>query len=131
MPTTVDLAGDVLARLGGISGLSVLDSDVSVTPAGAYAVFYDDAPGLPIDRLVGSPGRLGWTFRVVVAGRDGNECRYFAGLVLDRLTGWRLPSAGSLIRPMPDGAPMIRDDSVRGDIRFSLTLVFRVSANRS
>lgn len=132
MPAVEQLAEVVLERLGALPGLTVLDGGVPVTPPGAYVVFYGAAPALTATRLAGTASSLRWTFQLVCAGRDAAEVRHVVELVLASLTNWR--PAGretSWLSPQPDGAPILRDDSVPGDIRYSQTLTFRLTTTRS
>lgn len=129
MADQLQLAAAVLARLRGMRGVAVLDGVVSSTPPGPYVVFYDAAPRLTARSLAGVANRLGWTFQLVCAGRDPDETRYLVGLALGLLKNWRPTAerAASWLVPVPDGAPIITDESVPGDTRFSQTLTFRLT----
>lgn len=133
MDDVVALADLVLDRLRTLPDLEVLDGEVTQTPLGAYVVFYDDAPRLTSRSHAGVANRLGWRFQTVCAGRDAAETRWVVGQVLGSLANWRpLPDrSASWIVPQPDGAPILRDDSVAGDTRFSQTLTFRLTTTRS
>lgn len=130
---TVELADLVLGRLRTLQRITVLDGEVKETPTGSYVVFYDDAPQLSSRNLAGVANRFAWRFQTVCVGRDAAETRWVVGQVLAALTNWRLlpDRASSWITPQSDGAPILRDDSVAGDIRFSQTLTFRLTTTRS
>lgn len=132
-PVPAELVEAVLGRLATIPGLTVLDGQVSSTPAGAYAVFYDDAPRLTSRSLDGTSNRASTTFYVVCAGRDPGETRWVVSQVLGALVNWRpLPSrSSSWLTLVPNGAPLLPDESVAGDVRFSQTLTFRHTTTRS
>lgn len=127
-----ELPDIVLARLGA-TGETVLDNEVKATPPGRYVVFYDEAPRLRPSGTGGDFRRQSWTFRTVCVGRDAGETRHVVRLVHALLVGWRprpTDSATGAIVPVADGAPILRDDSVPGDIRFSQTLTWRVASSR-
>ncbi|GAA1436307.1 hypothetical protein GCM10009616_35770 [Microlunatus lacustris] len=133
MLDTVAVADLVLDRLRMLPRIEVLDGEVKKTPAGAYVVFYDDAPRLSSRTLAGRANRAAWRLQTVCVGRDAAETRWVVGQILSTLTNWRplQDRAASWITPQSDGAPILRDDSVAGDIRFSQTLTFRLTTTRS
>lgn len=117
------------------STTTVLDGEVPPSMAACqYLVFYDDAPRLRPGALTSDFRRQGLRFRIVCAGRDAGEVRDATSWTLTRLAGWRpLPDDRTVgaIGTVPDGAPILPDRSVPGDVRFSQTLVFTVATTRS
>lgn len=115
-------------------GFSRNASGQPVLPAGEYIVLYTDAPQLTPGRLTSDYRRQMLAFRPVCVGRDAGEARDAASWALSRLSGWR-PLPGDLtvgkLAPVPDGAPVLPDRSVPGDIRYSQTLVFHLATTRS
>lgn len=128
-----DVVPPILARLRRPT-TDVLDGGVDETPAGQYLVLYTDAPRVRNGRLAGEFLRQLLGFRTVCAGRDAGEARDAASWALSRLAGWR-PIPGDLtvgkLAPVPDGAPILPDRSVPGDVRYSQTLVFHLATTRS
>jgi hypothetical protein len=52
--------------------------------------------------------------------------------IRDKFTGWRpLGADGPMFVEVDTDPPLIRDDSVPNDIRFSLTLTYRLYTSRS
>lgn len=123
---------EIIGRLRTITDIEILDCYVPKKPPDAYVVFYDDAPEQYPSRAVAVADRARYLFRVVCVGRDANETRSVVAKVQAMLTNWRIPNTNaSWLSPQPDGAPILRDDEVASDIRFSQTLVYAVHTSRS
>lgn len=105
-----------------------------ILPASQYVVVYTDAPRLTPGALSADFRRQGLGFRVVCVGRDAGEARDATSWALSRLAGFRpIPTDRTTgkLAPVPDGAPILADRSVPGDIRYSQTLVFNLATTRS
>jgi hypothetical protein len=127
------ISSAVLTRLATISGLTVLDGEVKTTPPGPYVVLYDQPPSLSTRRMSGQQTHMDWNGLLICAGRAPGEVRWVVGQVIAKLTNYRITSnrdTGWLVY-RPEGAPMLPSDAVPGDIRFSQTLPFSLSTNRS
>jgi hypothetical protein len=95
-------------------------------------VFYFGAGSTQVSRLGGSPSNLRWTFRVVCAGYSERQVLNTVDLIRARLTGWRPTGVnGPLLVELEDDPSLLRDDSVASDIRYSLTLTYRLYTTRS
>lgn len=127
MAEAYDLADLVTTRLVGQPGYGVHRGVVLTTPLAAYVVLYFGGGAPTGARLDGQARRLRWSFRAVCAGRSDAQALETVDRVRARLAGWRplpdQPSAGRLVEADLD-APLIRDDSVPNDVRYSVTLTF-------
>lgn len=133
MATVSLLAGNVLARLNTLPNVSVYDSKVPSTPGGLYVVFYGNSGHSVSTSMAGTSDSLTWTFYVIVAGTLPAQVRSGVDRVRTALTGFRLDAAAwaGPLNEVDLQAPMLRDDSVENDVRFSQTLYFRLSTSRS
>jgi hypothetical protein len=121
----------VLGVLEELPNLDVYDSQVPDTPPQAYAVFYPGAGSIYPVRLADLGSRLDWDCRVVCCGRTPGQARRAADQTRAALSGRRLDGGLVLVEDRNLNAPMLRDDTVPSDIRFSHTLRFKTSAARS
>lgn len=129
MTTALQLAALVEARAASGS-YTVLRGQVAETPAGAYVVLYFTGGHSFATRLVARPDRLRWTFRAVCVGESDEQALNTADLLRARFAGWRpLGPHGPQLVEVDDAAPLLRDDSVPNDVRFSNTLTFRLLVN--
>lgn len=131
MPAVYDLADLVEGRAAG-EGYTVYRGKVPDKPPGAYAVLYFGAGHAYASRLGGAHDNLRWTFRVVCAGYSESQVLNTVDRIRARLTGWR-PTGGNgpMLRELEDDPSLLRDDSIATDIRFSVTLTYRLYTNRS
>lgn len=126
MTTALQLAALVEARAAS-PAYTVHRGQVTGSPAGGYVVLYFSGGHSFATRLVATPDRLRWTFRAVCAGYSDRQALNTADLVRARFAGWRpLGEHGPRLFQVDDEAPLLRDDSVPNDVRFSLTLTFRL-----
>lgn len=131
MPAVLDLADLVEARVQA-TGYTVYRGRVTDKPAGAYVVLYFGAGSTFTTRLATAFDDLRWTFRVVNAGYSERQAINACDLIRGRLTGWRpLGANGPMLTELQDDPALLRDDSVSTDIRFSLTLTYRLYTTRS
>ncbi len=127
-----DIIGLVLTRITRPQ-TTILDGEVKTTPAGEYVVIYTDTPRLS-GRLSADYAKQLLRWRAMCVGRNAGEARHVASWVVSRLVGWRpVPEDRTVgvVAPIPDGAPVLPDRSVPGDVRFSQTLVFTLTTTRS
>jgi hypothetical protein len=100
---------------------------IPAKPAKGYAALFLNGGSRFGDRLAGSINALGWSFRVMCVGYDSNQCLYVAEKFDAKFSGWRpLAANGPWFTQTPDDPPVIRDDSVVEDIRYSLTLRYTI-----
>lgn len=126
------LSDNTLSRLQGMTFPTIFDSKVvEPAPAAGYGVFYPGAGSIERGRLASVGDHLRWTCSVVCAGRSRQQVANIVDAVRDRLIGWAPDPAGDPIVEIPLDAPLIRDDSVTSDIRFSITLQFTLGTARS
>ena len=127
------LAEQAWLRLKGGDGYTAYDGTVPSTPVGAYAVFYPVAGVFSQGRHGGGQYGYMWGFRVVCAGSSRAQTLGTVKRVRQRFLNYQLdPSPGSSpLREDDVVAPLLRDDSVPSDIRFSQTLFYTLSYDRS
>jgi hypothetical protein len=126
------LSKEVLAILDALPNQDSYDSQVPDTPAQGYTVFYPGAGTSFGDRLSDLKSKLEWDFRVVCAGRSPGQARRVVKQTRAGLTGVRIDEGRVLIvEDRRLNAPMLRDDAVPAEVRFSQTLRFKASATRS
>lgn len=133
MSSTSSLSTAVLARLLTVTGVTVYDGKVPTTPVGAYVVFYGNAGIAANEGMASTPNGLRWGFYLVVAGTLPGQVRTAVDRVREALTGFRIDTAAAASPLNEDDlrSPMLRDDTVQSDVRFSQTLYYRLSASRS
>lgn len=126
------LAEQAWQRLSATVGFSSFDGVAPSTPPGAYAVYYPSAGAYVRERHGGTQSGYRWAFRVVCAGSSRAQVLGTVKRVRARLLNYPLdPSpASSPLQEDEFEAPLLRDDSVPSDIRFSQTLLFYLT-NRS
>jgi hypothetical protein len=74
------------------------------------------------DRLAGTPNSLAWSFRAMCVGYSDAQCLYVVEKLDALFIGWRpLAANGPWFSRTQDDPPVIRDDSVAEDVRYSLT----------
>lgn len=134
--TPADLHALTLARLRGLTTVTVHDSEVPANPAAdpagrvyPYAVLWP-APGNVPDEarnLEHDPaGGLTWDARVTVASGDPTWTLQAVTLVRARLEGWR-PRPGSLMSEVNLGGGTIQKDTDTTPPRWFVPLQFRTN----
>lgn len=126
------LAEQAWQRLNGTTGLTAFDGVAPATPPGGYAVYYPSAGSYGSTRQGGGQSGYRWGFRVVCAGSSRAQVFGTVKRVRARFLNHQLdpsPSSDPLQEDDLD-PPLLRDDSVPSDIRFSQTLFYYLS-NRS
>lgn len=131
MPTVRELANLVMDRAATDSTiLTYRAGQVPTRPAKGYASFYFGGGTPSADRLYNATVNLGWGFRVICVGYDDDEALRVVGRIRALYTNWRpYPDDRSVgwFTEAPDDPPLIRDDSVPNDIRYSLTPRFTIT----
>jgi hypothetical protein len=120
--TARSLADLVEARCRTSSSFLTYRGSIPAKPEKNYAVLMFGA-GSPVgDRLAGSVNALAWSFRAMCVGYTDGQCLYVVEKLDALFIGWRpLASNGSWFSRTPDDPPVLKDDSVLGDVRYSLT----------
>jgi hypothetical protein len=134
MASIDSLSKQVMAILDAMPNLDGYDSEVPETPARAYTVFYPGAGHGFGDRLADLGSKLYWDFRLVCCGMSPGQCRRATDQTRAAFLGVRLDTGRATIPLREDrafNAPMLRDDSVPSDVRWSQTLHYYTSARRS
>lgn len=105
-------------------------------PTRNYVVIHFDG-GTPLfpTRLSGGQSDLGWGFRIVCVGLHASaNCLYVAKLVRSLFLNWYpVPSEGftSWFIEENDGSSVLPEDEIPGDLRYSLSLRYTLTTNRS
>ncbi len=123
------LAAAVTARCQSSTFLTYGQGQVEDRPVKGYTVLYYGS-GAPFgDRHSGGANRLRWTVRAKCVGYTVDQLLFVAEQVRSRLLGWSPDpdlSAGWLAE-VDDDPPVLPDDSVAGDVRYSLTLTYTLT----
>lgn len=98
---------------------------IDTRPAKGYVSLLFGAGSAYGDRMAATPNVLGWSFRAMCVGYTDDQCLFVASKFRARFNGWRpIPdsaAAGWLVEARDD-APLIKNDDVIDDVRYSLTL---------
>lgn len=117
---STDLASLVLARLATLDGVDVMDGRVLKTPTRPYVLFAAGVGSRIQPRYSDRKARMRWTYAVMVVNNSPQGCRLLADRVRDLLDEWR---ASDDVYSVEDYiGPLIGDDRVEGDWRYSITL---------
>jgi len=123
----------VKTRLSG-DWWQVYTGEVPSDPPSGYVTIYPSPGNATSENLADSQNRLRWTVRLVCSGYGSEQAMDVADATRNLMTRWQPypndPSA-SRFREVDEDAPLLPDRTVPGDIRFSLTLVYRLYTNRS
>lgn len=134
MPSVTSLSELIMDRLLSLPNLTALNAEVPNGPAQGYAVFYPGTGQATAEFLGSVADGLDWPCYVVCVGYSPTQCTRVADQVRDALTGWRpIPDDRSMGRlaETQTGATMQRDDAAPGGPRWSLTLRYTLTTNRS
>lgn len=128
MPTPRALADQVEARSRTATSFLTYRGLIATKPEKGYVSLLFSGGRLYSDRLDGVQSSLGWSFRAICVGYSDSQCLYVAEKFRDLFVGWR-PSGGVGPRftEAGDDAPVIRDDSISEDVRYSLTLRYTLN----
>ena len=100
-------------------------------PARNYVVLHFPAGDAFGTRLGGGQESLGWGFRAVCVGlRTDDNCLFVVQLMRSLFRNWSpAPSEDftSWLSEESDGAPLIKDDEIPSDLRYSLTLRYTLT----
>jgi hypothetical protein len=99
---------------------------ISERPAKGYAALLFGAGSPTGDRMAGTVNSLAWSFRAVCVGYSDAQCLFVAEKFDGLFLNWR-PVGGSWFSRTPDDPPVIKDDSVAEDVRFSITLRYTLT----
>jgi hypothetical protein len=100
---------------------------IAERPAKGYASLLFGA-GSPFgDRLTGTANAFSWSFRAVCVGYSDAQCLYVAEKFDALFVNWRPLGSGPWFTRTPDDPPVLKDDSVAEDVRYSLTLRYTIT----
>lgn len=128
MGTALSLSDSLLDRLTSQPGFAAYDAEVPDNPAQAYAVIYPSGGASLTRGYSAQPKDLGWQAYVICVGRGRKQCLNTAELVRALLGGWRIATAP--LNEVPINAQILVDRTNPGDVRYSLTLLFRTTTTR-
>lgn len=107
---------------------------IQVRPGKNYVMLLFGAGAGYSDTLVGTATMLAWNFRALCVGFSDGDCLFVADRIRDLFSNWRpIPDsmASSWFTELRDEAPVLRDESMVNDVRWSLTLRFQLTTPRS
>lgn len=131
--TTKALADLVEARANTSTAFLTYRNQIPDRPPRNYVVLMFSAGITYPETLAASASTLLWRFRAMAVGWSDAECLWVADKVRDLFCNWRPSSdrAVSWFTEEQDDAPVLRDESMINDVRYSLTLRFRLTTPRS
>lgn len=122
MPSARSLADLVEARCHTSSSFLTYRGTIPTRPEKGYAALMFGAGSPYGDRLAASVNGLAWSFRAMCIGYSDAQCLYVVEKFDALFIGWRpLAANGPWFSRTPDDPPVIKDDSVAEDVRYSLT----------
>jgi hypothetical protein len=126
--TPRSLADAVEARSRTASSFLTYRGLIASRPDKGYASLLFSAGRLYVDRLDGVQSQLGWSFRAVCVGYSDGQCLFVVEKIRALFVGWR-PDGGVGPRfvEADDDPPLLKDDSVPEDVRYSLTLRYTLT----
>lgn len=129
MTTARTLANLVTARAESDSRILTFRGGVKARPPQPYVSLYFGGGINYADRLVDTAQNLTWSFRAICVGFSDDQALFVVGCVRDLFTNWRPESsrATGWFTEAPDDPPLIRDDAVTNDVRFSITPRFTIT----
>lgn len=127
MQSARSLADLVEARSRTSSSFLTYRGLISERPSKGYASLLFGAGSPQGDRLVGTATAFGWSFRAVCVGYSDAQCLYVAEKFDALFVNWRPLGSGPWFTRTPDDPPVLKDDSVSEDVRYSLTLRFTIT----
>lgn len=136
MTTTLALAQTTLARLQTLPSnkITIYEGRVPTTPASAYIAYYPGGGNCHDDgRQAQSQSALDWSAMFVCCGSDPQQCLWVVDQMRALLYGWS-PDTSESATPFIEvvlGNPVLPDDSVPLDVRYSFTLQFILTTTRS
>jgi hypothetical protein len=133
MTDTRVLADLIEARAKTYPGFYTYRNQIATRPDRNYVVLMYSA-GITYPRnLAGSANTLLFRFRAMCVGYSDGDCLWVADKIRGLFTNWRPleDRAASWLTEEQDDAPVLRDESMINDVRFSLTLRFRITTTRS
>lgn len=126
MQSARSLADLVEARSNTATSFLTYRGVIPARPSKGYVSLLFGA-GSPFgDRLAGNVNSLAWSFRVMCVGYSDGQCLFVAEKFDALFLNWR-PLSGSWFSRTPDDPPVIKDDSVAEDVRYSLTLRYTLT----
>jgi hypothetical protein len=133
MATAYSLAELLLARLTGTPGLAVYDAIIPTSPPSTgWVIVYPGAGTPATTRLAPVATDLVWDATLVCCGRTRQQCTRTVDLVRSQLLGVRLGTTRSSGRLTEDPAgPLLPDESIPGEPRYSITLAYTSTHTRS
>jgi hypothetical protein len=124
--TARSLADLVEARSRTATSFLTYRGVIPTRPEKGYAALMFGAGSPYGDRLVASTNSLAWSFRAMCVGYSDGQCLFVAEKFDALILNWR-PDGGAWFSRTPDDPPVIKDDSVAEDVRYSLTLRYTLT----
>jgi hypothetical protein len=133
MSTTQALADLIEARAKTDTAILTYRGMIPTRPTRNYTVLLFSAGITYPEALAATSDTLLWRFRAMAVGWSEADCLWVADRLRQLFTNWRPLSsrAASWVTEEQDDAPVLRDESVINDVRYSLTLRFRITTPRS
>jgi hypothetical protein len=133
MTDPVTLSDIVTARAESDTWFSTYRGYIEIRPSRNYVMLLFGAGMAMTEFLGGGSDTLLWRFRAQCVGFSDRDCLGVASRMRTLFTNWRpLEDRGaSWFTEEQDDAPMLRDESMPRDVRFSTLLRFRLTTTRS
>ena len=118
------LAEKSLARLNAYPDIDIVDGGVLKTPTRPYVAFYAGVAVPEEQRFSDAFPRVRLPITVMIVNNSAAGVRFLAGQIVDLFDDYnRQPTDGMRCTPTSAG-PLITDDSIEGDWRYSITTYF-------
>lgn len=133
MTSTQALADLIEARAKTDTTFLTFRGQIFTRPSRNYVMLSFNAGITYPEALAATSDTLLWRFRAMAVGWSDTECLWVADRVRNLYTNWRplASRAASWVTEEQDDAPVLRDESMINDVRYSLTLRFRFTTPRS
>lgn len=127
------LADLVEARAKTDTGFLTYRGMIASRPSKNYVMLIFGGGSVYGDRLVGYSNMLTWEFRALCVGYTDSETLWVANRIRGLYVNWRpIPDrASGWFVEQEDDAPLLRDESMINDTRYSVTLRYRLTTPRS
>lgn len=127
------LATLVLARSNTATTFLTYRGLITERPVKNYVSLLFGAGAVSSSCMAGTTDLLTWTFRATCVGYTEDEVLFVAAMFRALFVNWRPLSAVSAgwFTEAQDDPPVIKDETTLNDVRYSLTLRYRITTSRS